>query len=245
MNSQQAKEILELYRTGVTDENDPEWVSALEQAKRDPELGGWFEAQRTFNDSIRSKLRQIKPPADLRDRILANRARAKVIVVWWRRPEILAAAAALVILVSLAAFWLSTPGTSNLDAYQIRMAKAALRPYNMDVVTNDLDQIRAYLAKNGAPGDYVLSEGLMKLPGVGCARLKWNNQPVSMVCFQLGKHDLLWLFVVNNTALRNSPISARPELHSVGKLMTATWRRDGNTYFMGAIGNQELIRKFL
>jgi len=36
------------------------------------------------------------------------------------------------------------------------MVRTALRDYRMDIVTNDLNQIRLFMKTNGAPADYVL-----------------------------------------------------------------------------------------
>src|SRR4029079_15043537 len=42
MNTQQAKEILSLYRPGTADAEDPSFAEALRLCERDPELERWF-----------------------------------------------------------------------------------------------------------------------------------------------------------------------------------------------------------
>ena len=38
---------------------------------------------------------------------------------------------------------------------------------------------------------------LEKLPGEGCAILRWNDRPVSLICFDAGNDRDLFLFVIN------------------------------------------------
>ena len=54
------KEILLLYRPGTADAEDPQVAEAIEFAKRDPELGRWFEQHQVFQAAMRAKFRQIE-----------------------------------------------------------------------------------------------------------------------------------------------------------------------------------------
>ena len=65
----------------------------------------------------------------------------------------------------------------------------------MGIVTNDMAQIRRYLATNHAPSDYVLTAGLKRLPATGAGVLTWQSQPVSMVCLDSTDQGTLFLFV--------------------------------------------------
>src|SRR5437899_10794138 len=102
MDSRQAKEILMRYRPETTEGADPEFAEALEQARRDPELGRWFAEHRAFQSAIREGFKQLHVPADLKNRILAE-YRPAAIVVWWRRSALstLAASAAVALLSGL------------------------------------------------------------------------------------------------------------------------------------------------
>jgi len=243
MNSAQAKDVLRLYRPGTDDERDAETAAALALAGSDPELKSWFAGQQGFNAGVREQLHRIEPPAGLRERILAGHRRA-LVHVWWRRPELLAIAAAIVVVIGLVSLRMPH-GQNTIASYRTRMAKFALREYSMNLVTNDLGEIRAYLKQHGAPADYVLRPPVAKLPGVGCALLKWQNQPVSLVCFRLGKQDLLWLFVIDRQSLPDASSTERPVFQQVGKLATATWSGQGKTYLLGLIGDQKDIQEYL
>src|SRR6266487_4292933 len=106
MNSRLAKEILLRYRPGTADASDPEFAEALQQAKRDPELGRWFAQHQAFCETIRDRFKQLPVPAGLKEDILAG-YRPEAIPVWWQQPAFraLAAAASIVLLIGLALFW--------------------------------------------------------------------------------------------------------------------------------------------
>src|SRR5207244_10781284 len=72
MNTQEAKEILLLYR-GTIDNSDPQFCAALDYAKSDPGLGQWLREQTNCYDTIRAKLRGIEPPPGLSEKIARRR----------------------------------------------------------------------------------------------------------------------------------------------------------------------------
>jgi hypothetical protein len=72
MNTREAKEILLLYR-GAIDDADPQFHAALDYAKSDPELNQWLRQQTECYDTIRGKLRTIKPPLGLSEKIVHRR----------------------------------------------------------------------------------------------------------------------------------------------------------------------------
>ncbi len=244
MNPEQIKENLLLYRPGTEDENDPDMARAWQAAERDPALMEWFQRHQAFHAMVRRQLRQIQPPAGLKRRILAGRPAGQK-AGWWRRREFLAAAASLVLLGSLLFWWVMPQPENQLATYRQRMVKYALTQYRMDIATNDMAQIRAFLAARGGAGDYVLSPALEKLPGAGCALLKWQNQPVSLVCFRLGKDDLIWLFVAPRGSIAGAPATAQPVLAAAGRMHTAAWSQQDKTYLLMGLGDESLIRRFL
>src|SRR5437867_7410850 len=86
MDSRLAKEILLRYRPGTADASDQEYAEALEQAKRDPELGRWFAQHQAFHNTIRDRFKQLPVPVGLKEDILAG-YRPAVTPVWWRQPR--------------------------------------------------------------------------------------------------------------------------------------------------------------
>ena len=56
MNNEEAKLILQAYRPGGQDANDPRFREALEQARRDPELARWFANEQALDSRISTKV---------------------------------------------------------------------------------------------------------------------------------------------------------------------------------------------
>ena len=246
MNSRLAKEILLRYRPGPTDASDPEFAEALEQAKRDPDLGSWFAQHQAFHNTIRDRFKQLPVPAGLKEDILAG-YRPPLIPVWWQQPafQSLAAAAAIVLLIGVAFFWSQPREDRSFAAFQSRVVRNAQRGYVMDITTTNLGEIRQYLAAHEAPADYVLPAPLEKLPGDGGAVLRWHNKPVSMVCFDLGNHNGLFLFVAGRADLPDAPSASEPQFAKIGKLTAASWSTGDRTYVLAGPGDEQFVRRYL
>jgi len=248
VNSERAKEILLLYRRDGPEANDPEVSEALEQVKRDPELREWFDDHCERQSLIREHLKGIRVPESLKERILTEAAKRQVLD-WWQRPiPSWAAAAAVVLLASVFFFFLQerTPDEKTFTAFRNRMVGQTQRMYpDMDMVTNDLVEIRRYLAARQWPADYILPQPLQKLAGIGCAALQWRSNKVSLVCLTSGSTSNLFLFVIDGSALSDPPPSGQPEFLRIGRLMSASWSQDGKTYILAGPGDEEFVRKYL
>ena len=246
MDSRQAREILMRYRPGPIDPADPELAEALDLARRDPELGRWFDQHRAFQDAIRDRFRQLPVPADLKDTILAQNRAAEAGARWLRPAfHVLAAAAAITLLIGLAWFWSRSREDNGFAAFRNRVARNAQRGYAMDITTTNLGEIRRYLAAHEAPADYVLPTPLDKLPGHGGAIVRWQDKQVSMVCFALNERDDLYLFVAGRSVLPDAPSTAEPKFARVGRLFTASWSAGAHTYVLAGRGDEAFLRGYL
>ncbi len=189
MNDEEAKNILALYRPGTDDRTDPYFQEALErtkpfpqqkrwQDKPDPELGRWFQEHCSSYLSIRNKFLKMPVPPALKDRILAGCKTPAAKIIPLRPMVLLSAAAVLALCLSLTALlWRSHSRRDDFNTYRSRMARTALQPYGMDLQTNNLQSINAFLAGRQAPADYVLPDGVSKAQPVGCAVLHWQGAP--------------------------------------------------------------------
>jgi hypothetical protein len=243
VNSQQAKQKLELYRPRV-DDSDPQFTEALAQTRRDPELQRWFDERCALYAVVRAKLGEVAAPAELRRRILAGR---KIIrpVIWWQNPFMLATAAAVAIAMVIAWFVFPFHQPANLSNFRQSMARAVSGEYPMMLETHDLKQIRDFLAKNRAQASYQLTPALERTSAEGCSILNWHSHKVSLLCFDLGNDNDLWLFVVDRAALPDAPATESPQFASVGQMATASWSQDDSTYLLAMRGDTENLRKYL
>ena len=243
MTTTQAKDILLLYRPGTADAEDPQVVAAIALARRDPELARWFEQHCAFQNAMRTKLRQIEVPAHLKAALLAQQNIVRP-PIWWQRPAWLSAAAAVVLFLGVAAIWLKPANPNRFANFQARMVSTAVREYRMDLVTNDMRQLRQFIAGRGAPSGYQLTKGLEKLQLTGGGCLQWRSHPVAMVCFNRGDDQMLFLFVMKRSALKDPP-SETPEVSKVTELQTVSWTQGEYTYVLAGPEEPQFLRKYL
>jgi hypothetical protein len=254
MNHDEAKNILLLYRTGA-DIADPDIAEALMLAKSDAAVAFWFEEHCARQNSLRDKFRAIAPPAGLKEQIIAEELAKERSSSRREKFIAIASVAAIIVAVAvLAPFWLphrAPPPENTLAIYQSQMVRIALSGYGMDTNTSDPEQIRAYLAKNQAPANYVLPPGLQKAAVTGCAIESWQNTKASMICFRTGKplapgaQSDLWLFVADRATFKDAPLPGQLQISAVNGLMTAVWSQDGNVYFLGTVGDRQTLEQFL
>ena len=249
MNRDEAKNILLLHRPGLTDD-DPQIAEALALAKHDPELARWLQEYSARQIALREKFRQIAAPAGLKEQIISEQA-AQEKIIFWRRNFAVAAVAALVILAALVPFWFSHHGSDKMLAnYQNQMVGVALRGYAMDLMTNNPAQVRAYLAQNHAPADFVLPAALQQTELAGCAVEDWQDAKVSMICFRTGRplrpgeQSDLWLFVIDRSAVKHPPTDS-PQFSKINRLTVATWMQGDKLYLLGTEGDERTIKQYL
>ncbi len=252
MNRDEAKIILLLYRPDTADAADPQIAEALALAKLDPELAGWLMAHSARQSAIREKIRQIAVPAGLKEQIISEQAANRKPVLGRRKTAVAAGAVSLLLLGALAVFWPPPRAAEDtLAIYQNQMAGVALRGYAMDLLTNEPAAIRAYLAQQHAPADFILPAPLQQTALTGCAVEDWQGVKVAMICFRTGKPlrpgvaSDLWLFVADRTSVKNAPDGTTPQIAKVNRLITATWTQGGKLYLLGTAGEAATIKQYL
>jgi hypothetical protein len=243
VNNAEAKRILIGYRPGREAVVDPDVAEALEETRRDPALAQWWKQQQAFHAAMAKGLAEAPVPPGLREQI---RLRAKLVPFpWWRQTKVWAAAAAVIVLFAGAALlWQPERTDDSFATFRSRMVRTVLRQYRMDIETNDMARIRAFLATNSAPADYSLPPGLERLPPLGAGVLSWQADRVSMVCLDSGGQGTLFLFVADGSGLKQLP-GATKEFAQVSKLTTVSWMDRGKVYVLAMHGNREALEKYL
>lgn len=238
MTPEHAREILLMYRPGTRDDADPEVRDALTVARANPELNEWLRRHCEFQQQVREKLRSIEVPAGPKDALLA---RHKVVELppWWQRTPVLAAAcAALVLFAAFYFLWDPAGAAPNrFEDFRSRMVSTVLREYRMDVESGDAEQVRNYMQSRGAPADYRVTPGLEKIELAGGGFLRWRNHPVSMVCFRRPDRQMVYLFVMESTAVADAPAPG-PHVETVKDLNTASWVEQGKVYLLAVPSDQ-------
>lgn len=252
MTAEKAKEILLGYRPGTDDARDPEVVQALALCGTDAALAQWYREQCACRELLQAKFRNLRAPEGLAQQIVSEQ-RTRITLPLLRRSALVGVLACLAIAFAVFSMWKYTKPAGNEDlsfnGYRQRMVRTALRAYGMDLETNDVAQVRAYLAVRKAPADFVLPAALAQTPAVGCGVLAWQGRPVTMVCFRTGKplevgsKSDLFLFVINGSDLQDSAEILDKSFAQVSQLATASWREGDKVYVLAAFAEEDLTRR--
>jgi len=250
VNSHQAREVLLLYRPGISDPTEPEIAEALACSQNDPELQRWFQDHCAFQETIRQKFKQITVPEGLKEQIISER---QVIAKTPVKRTLVLVSVCVTLLFLSAAVGLQL-GKSRQDKtfanFQSRMVRIVARSYpKMDLESSDASQIRETLARRGAYSDFVLPQGLTKASYTGCAALEWQGKKVSMVCFSSGKDKNskdpdLFLFVIKHSDAPNSPQTQTPAFARRSGLTTAAWTAGNKTYLLAGMADEAELKAY-
>lgn len=252
MDTNQYKAILRGYRSGEDLESQSAEVKqALEAAEKDAALAAWLRQEQDFDQALSRKLEGIRPPTDLRDRILdaAKREAGPVAgapsaespfsgprsSAWWRRPAVISIAATGVILLALAIF-LADP--------QELKAEELLQEFSQDMVahglqkrpphhrTQDWQDVADFLQHSRHPHPHVsgLPEPLRQVNPRGAKLLQWREHPVGVV--KLDDPGWSYLYIVQRDALRNADTTAVPSSHTISSQKVFIWANGSHIYLL-------------
>ena len=187
MNNEEAKFILGAYRAGGQDAGDATFAEAVQRTRDDPALGAWFARSRAHDVAMAAKLREVQPPAGLREAILAGARASAAQPAWWRRPAVWAVAASVAILLTLVTVWRS--GGASLDASATALTNFALNDLRMPGHRgHEMAQgaLKAWLTTAGSKLTTGQTLDVAQLQANGCRTLKFAGWDVVEVCFERG-----------------------------------------------------------
>lgn len=239
MDKQEARMMLQSYRPGGRDAEDPAFAEALALARLDPELGEWFRRECELDAAISDRLQQSAVPPDLRQAILTGhrgqRRVARSGSLWWRSPALAWAASIVVLLV--AGFYFqgnrSAPvAPMSITAYRNAMAANLNAPFVFDVRNNQPDQLRQWLKKNGMFKDLELPELLRDGTAIGCKVFAYENLKPALICFTLPDKQVVHLFVVEAREFAGTPVGPDPSLCRCDRWTACFWRKGDLVYLL-------------
>ena len=255
MTTEQAKEILLLYRPGTGDADDLETAKALELAKHDRELHLWLDNQLAAHEKIRRQFAAIPVSEGLREQIISERPTES------KRSFSFARVAAVCAVIVLGYFavpflahqsenWWQEYEAMRFPSYSEGMVVKAINSYGMSLATGDLQQIRAYLAAHQRPADYSLPANLEKATATGCVAESWYGRPVAMICFRspgkaADQGSDLWFFVIQSNYLRDAPQNPTPEFSVADGVPVASWSAGNQTYLLAYQGDVGQLKAML
>ncbi len=233
MNNRKAQEILLRYRPGSVDEDDREVRDALKLASADRELAGWLEDHRIFQEKLKQKHRELPVLEGLREQILSE-IPARFSAWRSRRRRVTTAVMAGVLLLFGLVFFTTRDGVdeNSFATFRLRMVKASLRGYSMDIETGNAAELRTFLENRRAQASWESPSGLGRWPLLGGAVMKWQNQPVTMICFGRNEQPERWLFVASSSSIPDPPSGSERVFKKVNRLNTMSWSQNGLTYVL-------------
>jgi hypothetical protein len=249
MDSREAKFILNAYRPGGQDANDPRFAEALEQVRRDPILQHWFDESVAFDAAMTEKLSATPVPSDLRESILTG-VKVTRAPHWKDRWRKWAIAAAVVLSATLGVLiWHNTQPAPvagwQLQALDAILSSIARNESHFDVISRNPADLVKWLRENSAPAGKKLPNDLDKLPSIGCKTFFWRGKPVSLICFTLPEGRAIHLVITNVSTESDRAIKHEAKVIQQGHWATATWREGDMIYMLAIEGSRDQLRTYL
>jgi len=249
MNNTEAKFILNAYRPNGRDASDPAMAGALAQVKNDPALGAWFAREQAHGTAVAAKLREVAPPAGLRDAVLAGARASRGGATgsrraWWLRPQWLAAAAAGVAIFGAAAVWLPwrmAAAEGNLVAFAATDTARHLLHRGHGSAQGELQTALGEPSRKlgaGLPVDFAA------LRATGCRTLTVGGHDVLEVCF---KRDGQWFhcYIGRRADFPALAGSTGPQLAQRGNLAVASWADAAHVFVLASEAGLDAVQRLL
>jgi hypothetical protein len=241
MDNKEAKFILQAYRHGGQDADDPKFAKALLRAQRDPELGRWFEEERARDKAISSKLKSIEIPLELKEQINAGlRFVGTEKASWWQRPSFIGMAATLTIFIGISFAWTSVASPTEFAQLRSNAIKYSTDFMDVEFQSKDLSSMKAWLEEQEAPVPRDLPKNLASLAGMGCRKIGWNGRTVSIVCFK--NYDL---YILARSDCPDAPKGKTPTFYAKRNMSVASWQDENQLYLLVHKGSKDDLRHFL
>jgi hypothetical protein len=251
MNRDEAKLILQAWRPGGRDADDPYFAEALAMVEKDAELSAWFVEQQAFDARIIGSLQQVRVPSRLKAEILAdNKTRPAPLFGWWReffaRQSPAAWAVATVILVVLGVTLVRdhSPVKSQFADYSSQMVDTAMTDqHHVDREVSDLKTALVSLSMDLSENDLALPSRLERGSGLqGCRALEWHGQKVSMLCFMSNAGGHVDVFMTAAAIFPDAPPADQPRFTVSNGSPIASWTHNGETYLAVSHTSEDILK---
>lgn len=244
MSNNEAKFVLGAYRANGADAGDATFGAALDQAKNDPVLGTWFARAQAHDAAVAAKLREIGPPAGLREAILAGSRASRAPQVERRLPTMWFALAAsvAVLLTATLAFWPSraAAGTSQLAAFAINDTAHAQHGSHGEAA-GALQVMLSQPANRlgaGLPVDFAA------LRATGCRTLSFAGHDVLEVCFQRNRTEF-HCYIVNCADFPAMAAGTGADFDQQAQFGSASWSDGVHRFVVVSNAGLEAVKRLL
>jgi hypothetical protein len=248
MSNQEAKFILDAYRSNGRDAGDPAFASALEQAKNDPALAAWLAREQAHGAAMAAKLRAITPPPGLREAILAGGAATQRAAKGRPRRrgamlQLMAIAAAIVVLAAVTALlWpRSSAGLDQLTAFAFDDVRHGVHGGHGAPTA----ALQTTLQNPAVRLSSALGVDFATLHNTGCRTLRVAGHDVLEICFvRNGAEFHCYIARVGDFARRDS-LADEPSIEQAGALTAATWAKGAYRFVVVGSAGVEAVKGIL
>ena len=242
MKNEEARFVLQAYRPNGADSSNAFFAEALGQADSDAELRAWFAREQAFDAAIAAKLREIDPPADLRDNIMAGGRAGMWHRSTWRLPVWLGVAAAVAALFFTV---VRLRPTAPVDARQLTsfaLGDAAHAELHKGIGAGlaDVEGTLADPKTHLAPGLNVDEDDLRAR---GCRSVQVAGRDVFEICFKRG--DVFHLYIARTGEFKTQLGPGKPAFQSQGGMSSVTWTAANHVYVLVSNQGQEGLTRLL
>ena len=244
MSNMEAKFILGAYRANGADSADATFATALSQARSDPALAAWFARAQAHDAAMASKLREIAPPAGLREAILAGAQASRTTPTPSRFPAVWLALAAsvAVLLAATVALWPKRAVAETRQFAAFAMDDTAHGKHGghgteTGALQATLSDASTHLAA-GLPVDF------SGLRATGCRTLSFAGHDVLEVCFQ---RNGAWFhcFIANSRDFPAVAAGAPAVISQEGSLASASWSDATHHFVVVSDAGAQAVKQLL
>ena len=245
MTPDEVKFILQAYRAGTEDDEDPRFREALRYVEQDGEMAAWFASQQEFDGVVHDKLMEIDVPADLKKRIMAGRKVVQLAPRNYAR-ELIGLAAVLLIFAA-GVFWFNgSVGDSQRNrlalgaSWQDSMMNRLDTGYRLNMQDTDPLKVREWLAENSPVNTAGLPVRLNAESSYGCETFTWNGSDVVLACFNM-KGEIVHVFMMQHSKLPSAD-HQHSKIGEVGRWATAYWCDHDTEFLVATSGNKSILQ---
>ncbi len=246
MNTQQAKFILQGYRSNGADAGDETFREALAQVRHDLGLRDWFAREQAFDGIITAKLGEVQAPAGLREAILAGGRMTAPTASrrsWWRQPALLAMAAsvALIFAVTLV-MW---PGQAAAGGPLLEFALAdAIHSETHGGHGKEAGALQTKLNLPTTRLGGTLAVDFPTLRDAGCRTVSFRQHELLEICF---KRDGAWFhcYIAQRKDFPALAAAVVPVLVDRSGASIASWADTSNLYVVVSKTGRAALERLL
>lgn len=176
---------------------------------------------------IARKLAEIKPPADLRARLLAIEAPAEAREPGWWGVGISAAAAAIIAAFALLSMF--GPDAGSVDPATAYFARFLSGPFRLEMTASNLPEVNSWLQSQDRSMQVPRSFDDQTL--IGCRKVSWRGHEGALVCFKMEGGGIAHLVMFPTDEM---PGPSEPQFAAAGEWDRAIWSSDGITCMLFA-----------